>query len=492
MKKKIMVVDDSKVFRAYIGKTLEEAGYEVCLSPNAEHALSNLAKEKPDLITVDVAMPGMDGFELCEQVRQLPNDDGLDLSHTPLILITSSDPVASREKGFKVGAIDFISKPFESHELQYAANKILNPETLFNEMSVLIVEDSKMNRVMINQILKELGVNTVMAENGAVALETLRAQKDFFDLIITDYQMPEMNGLELCQHTRGETLIDSDAPIIFLSGSSEQHHVLKAFDHGANDYLFKPFFREGLLARVRTHLNSRLLLKERQMKFDTLESKFSKRSHEVILTQKATIELLGSLAEYRDSDTGQHISRTQKYMEMIAHEIIKLPKYKNTLDLEWVEDVIAGAPLHDVGKVGIKDSILLKPGPLTDDEFEIMKTHAEIGQKALQSAEKELGFKNFLKQAALIAGYHHEKWDGTGYPNGLQGEDIPLCARIMAIADVYDALVSKRVYKDIMSHKKACDIINEGKGKHFDPTLVDIFNSLSEEFKRIRKQFPDR
>lgn len=482
-KKRVLVIDDSKTFRSFISKTIEDGGYDTHTVSNGADALKIISKLDPDLITVDVEMPGMNGFEFCEKLRINSN--------IPTIMITSTDPLISRKKGFRVGAIDFISKPFNPDELQHAVDKVLKPESKYSSLNILVVDDSKMIRVMVRQIIGELGIEPILANDGQSALEHLRSNPGRIDLLLTDYEMPLMNGLELCKTARDESLLDEEAPILFLSTHHEEQNVLDAFNYGATDYVFKPFFREELLSRVRNHLSHRLLKLELDKKLDAMEKKFSKQSKDLFRTQEATINLMASLSECRDFETGWHIKRTQSYVHLLASEIIKHKEYREMYGLEWVENVTAGAPLHDIGKIGVLDKILLKPGPLTDEEFSEMKKHAIYGRDALRSAQESLGVHSYLEQAIEIAGGHHEKWDGSGYPDGLKGEAIPLPARIMAIADVYDALVSKRVYKDAMSHEKSCDIIIKGKGNHFDPFLVELFVKHAEKMNQIHLRYQD-
>jgi HD-GYP domain-containing protein (c-di-GMP phosphodiesterase class II) len=216
------------------------------------------------------------------------------------------------------------------------------------------------------------------------------------------------------------------------------------------------------------------------------------RTEELQLTRDATIHSLASLAETRDNETGQHIIRTQHYVRILAEELKEHPDFRSFLDATTIDLLYKSAPLHDIGKVGIPDRILLKPGRLTEDEFEIMKQHAVYGRDALLSAVEQLGENSFLHLAREIAHTHHEKWDGSGYPQGLQGTDIPISGRLMALADVYDALISKRIYKEAFSHEKAFDIITEGRGSHFDPNVVDAFLNCEELFKEIAAEHSDK
>jgi response regulator RpfG family c-di-GMP phosphodiesterase len=225
---------------------------------------------------------------------------------------------------------------------------------------------------------------------------------------------------------------------------------------------------------------------------NTMIDALQKSQNEVAVTRDAAIVSLSALAESRDNETGAHILRTQEYVKALAIELSAQPKYKTLLSHSYIELLYKSAPLHDIGKVGVPDNVLLKPGKLTDDEFDIMKSHPEIGAEALSIAEQQLGSSSFLRIAKEISLTHHEKWDGSGYPKGLVKEDIPLSGRLMALADVYDALISKRVYKPAFSHDKAKAMIVEGRGQHFDPEVVDAFLSIEQQFIDIAKQYKDK
>ena len=253
---------------------------------------------------------------------------------------------------------------------------------------------------------------------------------------------------------------------------------------GAVDYLTKPINPDLVRARVRNHLE----LKQYQ---DHLENLVKERTRRLALTQAVTIESLATLAEYRDPETGGHIKRTQNYVKALAVHLKDHPRFRDELNDDVIEMLYMSAPLHDLGKVGVPDHILLKAGKLTDEEFEEMKKHTVYGRDALVITEQKLGEDSFLRYAREIAYTHQEKWDGSGYPSGLKGDDIPLVGRLMALADVYDALISKRVYKPPFPHEKAVQIIIEGRDQHFDPDLVDAFVELQETFRNIALTFAD-
>jgi response regulator RpfG family c-di-GMP phosphodiesterase len=227
------------------------------------------------------------------------------------------------------------------------------------------------------------------------------------------------------------------------------------------------------------------------LKFWREERKAKERTRQLALAQEAIIESMASLTETRDPETGGHIKRTQNYVRLLAKALKKNPKHKKLMDDEAIDLLYKSAPLHDIGKVGVPDSILLKPGKLSDKEFEEMKKHAVIGRDAIRATEKKLGNRSFLQFAHDIAYTHHEKWNGNGYPQGLKGEEIPLCGRLMALADAYDALISKRIYKPSLKHEEAVKIISKDKGVHFDPDVVDAFLTVSEEFRNIAREHRD-
>lgn len=261
---------------------------------------------------------------------------------------------------------------------------------------------------------------------------------------------------------------------------------------GAVDYLTKPISPPIVLARVKIHLDLKAHSDFLRDKNDFLEMEVSRRTEEVMAIQDVTILAMASLAETRDTDTGNHIRRTQFYVKALAENLRTHPRFAATLTEHYIQMLFKSAPLHDIGKVGIPDRILLKPGRFEPEEFEIMKTHTTLGRDAIEHAEKQLGMKvKFLSMAKEIAYSHQEKWDGSGYPQGLAGEAIPLSARLMALADVYDAMISNRVYKAGMPHEKAVGIIIEGRGTHFDPDVVDAFIGLQNQFQVIAKRFAD-
>ncbi len=346
---------------------------------------------------------------------------------------------------------------------------------------ILLVDDNTTNLQLLHETLNGLGYQLLIAKNGKTALTI--AQKARPSLILLDIMMPEMDGYEVCRRLKAD-LSTSQIPIIFITALVDEEDEAKGLGMGAVDYITKPINPELVRARVRNHLE----LKRYQ---DHLENLVRERTRRLALTQAVTIESLATLAEYRDPETGGHIKRTQNYVKALAVHLKDHPRYHDQLNDETIELLYLSAPLHDLGKVGVPDHILLKTGKLTDAEFEEMKKHTVYGHDALLITEQKLGKDTFLRYAREIAYTHQEKWDGSGYPSGLVGDQIPLAGRLMALADVYDALISKRVYKPPLPHEKAVQIILEGKGRHFDPDLVDAFVELQETFRNIALTFAD-
>ena len=311
------------------------------------------------------------------------------------------------------------------------------------------------------------------------------------DLILLDIMMPDMDGYEVLRRLQFNPDTE-DIPVIFLTAMSAADDESIGLELGAVDYITKPINPAIVMARVRNHLQLKRARDFLAQHNHFLEQEVANRTRAMAELQDATIRAMASLAETRDNETGNHIRRTQHYMEALARHLQNHPRFKDELTDAAIETIFKSAPLHDIGKVGIPDRILLKPGKLTPEEFEIMKTHTTLGRDAIIAAETGTTQDNpFFRYAKEIAYSHQEKWDGSGYPEGLVGNTIPLSARLMAVADVYDALISERVYKPAYSHEQAVEIIRDGRGSHFDPDMVDAFLTLSEEFRRIAQQFAD-
>jgi putative two-component system response regulator len=349
--------------------------------------------------------------------------------------------------------------------------------------TILVVDDTPDNLDLMGDLLMD-DYRVKVANSGKKALEIVQSASPP-DLVLLDIMMPEMDGYEVCRILKSSEET-KNIPVIFLTAKTNTIDEQKGFEIGAVDYITKPISPAIVMARVKTHLDL-------YYKNVYLEKLVTQRTHEIAAIQDVTIHAMASLAETRDNETGNHIRRTQNYVKLLAQHLQFHPNYTHFLNMDGViETLFKSAPLHDIGKVGIPDAILLKPGRFEPSEFEIMKSHPELGQNTILQAESELGIDvPFLQYAKEIAYGHHEKWDGSGYPQGLSGEDIPISARLMAVADVYDALISRRVYKEGMPHEQAVQIILDGKGTHFDPHIIEAFVVLHETFKEIASTFSD-
>jgi putative two-component system response regulator len=336
--------------------------------------------------------------------------------------------------------------------------------------------------------LLETNYRVKVANTGARALKIAQAD-DPPDLILLDVMMPEMDGYEVCRQLKANAAT-RHIPVIFLTARNEIRDEQAGLEMGAVDYITKPISPPIVLMRVKNHLAVKAAADFLKDKNVFLEQEVRRRTEEVRDVQDVTILTMASLAETRDNETGNHIIRTQHYVKLLAIQLQGHPRFAAALDGNAIDLLFKSAPLHDIGKVGIPDSILLKPSKLTAEEFEVMKTHTTLGKVAIESAESRLGkHVPFLQVAKEIAYSHQEKWDGTGYPQGLAGDAIPISARLMAIADVYDALISRRVYKPPFSHADSMQIIEEGRGRHFDPDVVDAFIAIQQACKVIADQY---
>jgi len=362
---------------------------------------------------------------------------------------------------------------------------------------VLVVDDTPENLQLMHALLKE-SYRVLLANGGAAALRLARLEPRP-DLILLDIMMPELNGYTVCEALKADPET-APIPVIFLTARGEVEDEEMGFRSGCVDYITKPVSPPTLLARVANHLALKAASDQLAYNNRYLIEEVERRTREIQMVQDVTIMAMASLAETRDIETGMHIRRTQHYVRTLAERLRKMWEEKGLeaasvpaeLSDEIIEIMYKSAPLHDIGKVGIPDAILLKPGALDAAEFEIMKTHTTLGLETIAAAEKLLDAPStFLSVARQIACSHHEKWDGSGYPHALAGEAIPLPARLMAVADVYDALISRRVYKEPFSHERAVSMIEAGSGSHFDPTVVSAFLIEIETFRSIAQRFQD-
>lgn len=346
---------------------------------------------------------------------------------------------------------------------------------------IAIVDDSEESLFMIRDMLDELGFCTEAFQEVAAAITHIKNSPP--DLILMDVLMPGIDGYQACEMIRSDQSLH-DVPVIFVSGVHEPFEKVRAFRVGAVDYITKPFHFEEVAARIQNHLRLNQLQRELASHAKDLEIRVDEKVKEAYDAQMATIFALAKLSESRDQDTGQHMERIQEFCGMVARDLMENGQHTDTINEKFIANIKWASALHDIGKVGISDSILCKPGKLSEDEFTVMRTHAEIGARTLEAVHREFPGNQFLQMGIEIARGHHEKWDGTGYPGKLSEEEIPLAARIMSLVDVYDALRSPRCYKEGFSHKRATSIILSEEGKHFDPLMVQSFRRLQNDFER--------
>ncbi len=357
---------------------------------------------------------------------------------------------------------------------------------------ILIVDDSETNRDIINEFVAVLGYTTIFAENGHSALVQMR--KESPDLVLLDIMMPEMDGYEVLDHMKSDSNL-RHLPIIMISAVDEMESVVRCLEKGADDYLPKPFNPTVLKARIGTCLEKKRLRDQEELYRGQLERHnldleelVREQVQEISSAQLATIFAMAKLADSRDPETGEHLERMREYCKILSERLCQLPKYASVIDEVFVENIYAASPLHDIGKVGVPDRILQKPGKLTREEFAIMKTHTTIGSETLREVHHRHPGNEFVRIGIEIAESHHENWDGTGYPHRLERDKIPLVSRIVKLGDAYDALVSRRYGKEPFSHAKSREIILGGRGKDFDPNVVDAFLSGEGEFVAIKSR----
>lgn len=328
---------------------------------------------------------------------------------------------------------------------------------------VLVVDDNELDAEMLQEALRHFGYEVDLAPDGQRAMEMIRSGR--YRMVVSDWEMPQMDGVELCRQIRRRSSCGY-IYVILLTSRTGTSNVVEGLQAGADDFLAKPFEPQELCVRMR--VGERILALE---------------SRDVLIFS------LARLAESRDPETGAHLERMREYCRILADELSQRPAYRDEVDGDYVQMIYLTSPLHDIGKVGIPDAVLLKPGKLSAEEFEIMKQHTVIGAETLDAALRAHREADYLRMARDIAWSHHERWDGSGYPRGLAGQQIPLCGRISAVADVYDALTTKRVYKEAFSHEVTRNILLEGRGTHFAPQLIDAFLAREQDFVAVRQRF---
>jgi len=524
-RERILVVDDEQTIREILSKYITQLGYEVVTAEDGMHALEKLAALPFDLVLTDLKMPKMDGRELLKRLAEAYPD-------IPKIVLTGLGTDEDIILALKTGAYDFLTKPIIDFEILHHALKralerkrlndertryadqqthiteivsMLNrgseTEEIFKTLSTTLKRFIPFNRLTLALIDETTGsVVTKYIESDQQVLlgrgEEFPLERSSLNdaaerkvvIIINDLERyytehaSSVNAKRLLEEGMRSSLvlplIINDRTRGFLIFASVTPHSFKE-DHIS--------FLESIVGQISFSIQRGELLSELETHTEKLEQLVETRTREVLKTQKVTIFALSKLADARDVDTGQHLERIRRFCALIA-QVLKYSEHGKHITNQYLRDLYDSSILHDIGKVGIPDAILLKQGPLTAEEFDIIKTHTTIGFNSLRSASKDLGEDTFLNMAMDITLYHHERWDGLGYPYGLKGDEIPLSSRIVAISDVYDALTSKRPYKAPYEHEMAVEIMKDEQS-HFDPLLFKIFLENNEEIDRIRREF---
>ncbi len=341
---------------------------------------------------------------------------------------------------------------------------------------VMVVDDNATNLTLLEDILQPWGYEVRSFPRGRMAL--MAASEKIPDLILLDVNMPEMSGYEVCRRLKSDPQL-AEIPVIFLSAMNGTADRLRGFRSGGIDYIGKPFEMEEVKARVDTHVRLRRFQQQMHADNGRLEELVQTQVRKTTAAHMETIFALAKLAEARDDDTGKHVERVQTMCRLLAVGLSEHPKHRCIVDNEWITNIFQASPLHDIGKVAIPDLILLKPGPLTSEELAIMQSHASLGAQTLREVHAKFPDNHSIEMGIDIAQSHHERWDGAGYPQGLAGEHIPLAARILAVADCYDAIRSRRCYKPAIPHDETVAMILRDSGTHFDPVVVDTFSQLA-------------
>lgn len=483
-KRHILIVDDNAIVRTLLENVVKLEEYTASSVANGREALDFLKNSQPDLILLDIDMPVMDGYQTCREIRSKKEYETI-----PIVMVTAVNDKDIVKKVLSLGANDYIGKPFEPEELlaRIGAHikikglieereRLYNQAELYfqsykNSSDAIMITDTEGNIVDINQAFINIYRYTreeVLNKNARI-IKSSKSTGEFYKEMWDDILNPDKG------YFSGE--------VINLTKDKNEIPVILSITAIKKDENIIGYMGMTVDISVRKQLEETLREYNR-----TLELKVVERTKEIEDTQDATIIGLAKLAEYRDPETGAHLERIRSYCRLIAEELGVREKYKVLIDKKFIDMIYKSSPLHDIGKVGIPDHILLKPGKLTPEEFNVIKKHAIIGGDAISAAENRLGTHkiSFLTMGKEIAYCHHEKFNGSGYPYGLKGDKIPLSARIMALADVYDALTTRRVYKDAWTHEATRDTIVNDSGKHFDPDIVDAFLTLEDKFIHIK------
>jgi len=349
--------------------------------------------------------------------------------------------------------------------------------------TILVVDDIEINRLILTDILSE-EYNIIEAADGFRALDILFNGDAVPSAVLLDIMMPGMDGFEVLSMMKSNARTDR-IPVLFITAADADTNETRGLQEGASDFISKPFNPDVVKARIRNNI-------QLKMYQDELEAMLEQKTAELVTTHERTLETLATIIEYRDLESGTHIRRTSELTKILVRAMLNTEHYNKQLTNANCNSIIKAVALHDIGKIGIPDNILLKPGALTSAEFEIIKRHCAIGHQIITTiAEDTVDDGNYLAFCKEICLSHHERWDGKGYPNGLARNDIPLSARILSVVDVYDALVNKRCYKPALTHEDALRLITEGAGTQFDPDIVAVVQTVAEKFRKLEELLGD-
>lgn len=445
-KPRILIVDDSAMIRAALTKQLEALDAKITQAEDGEQAWEEALRNNFDLIISDVDMPKLDGFSLCQRLKENVHTRGV-----PLIILSSSDEDKDIEEGFKAGATAYVSKSEGQAQLGEIVERVLKKSLFHRGRCVLVVDDSSIIRQLVSKALEEAGFQVIAAENGRQGMERIRERRP--DIIVSDINMPEMDGIEFCKKVHADPNL-AIIPFLVMSTNSDRAIMRRLLGWGASSYLVKPFNLEQIVITVERMLSDHFLI-------------LLKEKERLDAEQKMMLEGITSLIEALEARDPY----TRGHSEAVARLIAQIGKQMNA-DAETIDSMMIAGRLHDIGKIGVPDAILLKAGKLTDEEFSVIKKHALIGAAILGSIHS-------IQPLIPVILHHHERFDGKGYPDGLKGDNIMLWARIAAVADTYHALTSDRPYRKGMKHEEAMSIIDSVRGTQLCPDCVDAFKKIS-------------
>ncbi len=465
-KNTVLLVEENKIAQKILHRELDSLDAEIIIACDGQEAVKLARELNPNVITTEIDLPIMGGYEICRKLKNSYNTRDI-----PIIFVTHVDSEENRKKAYEVGAVDYCVAPFKQGELFSKIKKLLDVRSMQVSRTVLLAEDSDTIMQITSNILKRQGHEVLESRDGLEAWKILQ-DRDDIDLIISDINMPNMDGHQLCRKIRSDSKWEF-VPIIICSTLADKEDIVMLLNSGADDYVIKPFSTEEFLARIKAHMRVKELYNDLNRANDklnafnvSLENMVEARTYQLHEANMEAITMLAVASEFRDTDTGSHVRRIAEY----SRELALAMGYSETK----ADEISYSSILHDVGKIAIPDSILKKEGKLTDGEFDVMKKHTLHGEKILSSSK-------FFRMGKEVARWHHEKFDGVGYPDGLSEYSIPLSARIVAVADVFDALTNERVYKKAWTVGKAYKEIMNLSGTHFDPLVVDAFDNLYKE-----------